>query len=261
MSKRTTKFLSLLALVTALLSAVFILVSFFVDAFAKNETASLIFEEFRTAFDLIAEYTAFGIIIYAFCRYSFKNAKRSILIALGSFVFSFLFQLIATGFLEYFTREQTAKDFWINRLLDTGIGLIGFFIERIIPCALIVLITYFFTRKGTQRIKNVFSFRNPIQKSMFFSALTIYLLNLIPALIAHIIELINVGGTQNLYFEEFMMYYIIPHIFIFVYYLVLTYLVFLGTYFICNKFAESAPIKKTKKLEIASATGATPSEE
>ncbi len=260
MSKRTTIFLSLLALVTALLSATFILVSFFVDIFA-GEVARLIFLEIRTTFDLIAEFTALGIIIYSFCRYTPNKAKRSILIALGSFVFSLVFQLVATGFLEYFTTEITAKDFWLNRLFDTGISLIGFTIERILPCALIVLITFLLTRKGTSKITKLFSFKNPIQKSMFFSALTIYLINLIPSLIGQIISLISVGGTQNLYFEEFMMDYILPHVFTIAYYLILAYAVFLVIYFICNKYAESAPIKKSKKIEPAAVTVATPSEE
>ncbi|MBQ8546057.1 MAG: hypothetical protein IJ437_03850 [Clostridia bacterium] len=261
MSKRTTLFLSLLALITALLSAVFILVSFFVDVFAGNEVASLTFEEIRTAFDLIAEYTALGIVIYAFCRYSFKDAKRSILIALGSFIFSFLFQIIATGAIEFKTSDASSEDIWLSILMFSAFGLLGLFIERILPCLLIAFIAYIFTKNGTKRITKIFSLKNPIQRAMLVSALAIYLINAVPTLILYIIEIVGIGGTSQLYIEEFMLNYVVPHLLILLYNFILTYVVFLAVYIICNKYAESAPIKKVKKTELASDTNATPSEE
>lgn len=258
MSKRTTLFLSLLALVTALLSVVFILVSFLVDIFADSEVASLTFKEIRTAFDLIAEYTALGIVIYAFCRYSFKEAKRSVLIALGSFVFSFLFQIIATGAIEFKTSESSSEDIWLSILMFAAFGLLGLLIERVLPCILIAFISYLCTKNGTTKITGLFSFKNPIQKTMLISAIAIYLINAVPTLILYIIEIAGIGGTSQLYFEEFMLNYIIPHLLILVYNFLLTYVVFLVVYLICNKYAESAPIKKIK---IASTADATLSEE
>lgn len=242
MSKRTTIFLSLLALATALLSVVFILCSFFVDQF-DNQVASMVFEELRTAFDLIAEYTALGIVIYAFCRYTPKKASRSLLIALGSFLFSFLFQIGATALTEMISSEN----FLVNVAMFTLFGAFGLVIERILPCLLIALISFLFTKNGTKRITNIFSFRNPIQRSMIVSAVVIYLVNAIPMLILHILEIISIGGTQNMYFDEFLMNYIIPHLLVVLYNLLLVYGIFLLIYFICKKFEEKAPIKKTNK--------------
>ena len=251
MSKRTTIFLSLLALITALLSVLFISISFLVDFLAGNETASLVFKEIRTAFDLIAEYTAFGIVIYSFCRYTPSKAKRSILIALGSILLSFIFQLTATAIFELTTSAEKTGDIWGNILMFSLFGLFGVVIERILPCLLIAFITFLCTRNGTTKISGIFSLKNPIQKSMFFSAITIYLVNAIPTLSLHIIEIIGIGGTSQMYAEEFMLNYVIPHILILVYNLILVYFVFLITYFICKKFEESAPIKRknTSPLE------------
>ncbi len=251
MSKRTTIFLSLLALVTALLSTLFLLVLFFVNLFSENVAVNLIFENIRTAFDLIAEYTAWGIIIFAFSRYRFKYAIRSLWIALGSLVFSFIFQLVATGFKEYFETYMTAKDFWISRLLDLGIGSVGFLIERILPCCLILLIAYFFTKNGA---RNERLFSKPTQKTMIVSSVVIYIITLVPVLIGHIKELNAIGGTQNLYFSEFLMYYIVPHLFIVLYNLVLVYGVFLLVYFISAKFEDRKPKIKIKENEAVAVT-------
>ncbi len=244
MSKRTTIFLSLLALATALLSVLFISISFLVDFLADNETASLVFKEIRTAFDLIAEYTAFGIVIYSFCRYTPGKAKRSILIALGSILLSFMFQIIATAVYELTTSAEESGDIWTNILMFTLFGLLGVVIERILPCLLIAFITFLCTRNGTAKVSRIFSFKNPIQRSMLFSAITIYLINEIPTLILHIIEIVGIGGTSQLYAEEFMLNYVIPHILILVYNLIFVYFIFLIVYFICKKFEESAPIKR-----------------
>lgn len=79
---------------------------------------------------------------------------------------------------------------------------------------------------------------------MLFSALTIYLVNAIPTLILHIIEIVGIGGTSQMYAEEFVLNYVIPHALILVYNLVLVYFIYLIVYFICKKFEESAPIKR-----------------
>ena len=250
MSKRTTIFLSLLALVTALLSVLFLLVLFFVNLFSENQTVNTIFEYVRTAFDLIAEYTAWGIIVFAFSRYKFNKAMRGVLIALGSLLFSFIFQLVATGFKEYYTTYMTAKEFWMSRLLDLGIGSIGFFIERILPCFLIVLVAYLFTKNSRSRYEKLFSFKNPTQRTMIVSSLVIYVITLVPTLIGHIREIKLIGGTQNLYFSEFFMYYIVPHIFIVLFNLILVYGVLLLVYFISCRFEDGKP-EKIKKVPVA----------
>ena len=257
MSKRTTIFLSLLALVTALLSVVFILSSFFVDQLTDNVTVSMIFEELRTAFDLIAEYTALGVVIYAFCRYKPKEASRSLFIALGSFLFCFLFQIGATAVTEL----KSVDNFFGRIFWFTLFGLVGLIVERIIPCLVIALISFLCTRKGTKRITKIFSFKNPIQRSMLFSALVIYLVNAVPTLFLHIFEIVDIGGTQNMYWEEFLLNYIIPHILIVVYNLLLVYGVFLIVYFICKKHEEKAPIKKSPKIVNLPEQNNTPMEE
>ena len=257
MSKRTTIFLSLLALITALLSVCFIIISFCVDVFAGNETASLTFEEIRTAFDLIAEYTAMGIIIYAFCRYGFKSAKRSLLIALGSFLFSFLFQIIATGAVEFKTSSATSGEIWSSIGMYAALGAVGLFIERILPCLLISFIVIICTRKGITKSERTIR----LIVSISISSVIIYLLNAVPTLILHIMEIIDLGGTTEIYFKNFVLYYIIPHLVIYFKHYVLVFAVFWIVYFVCKKFEESAPIKKHKKVKIASSIDATQSEE
>ncbi len=251
MSKRTTIFLSLLALITALLSVLFIIINVFVDVITDNSTTETLLTYARTTFDLIADYTAYGILIYSFSRFDFKKASRSIWIALGSFVFSITFLLIATGVKEYFEKSLTVGEFWLDRLFDTGVSIFGLLIERILPCALIILISFICTKNGTSRITKLLSFKNPIQRAMLFSSITIYLVNFIPYFIIDILKLIAVGGTKNIYFEVFFYEYITPHIVYIVNHLFFTYIIIFITYFICKKFEESAPIKRknTSPLE------------
>lgn len=243
MSKRTTIFLSLLALVTAILSVLFISVSFCVDFFFDSKTASMIFEEVRTAFDLIAEFTALGIVIYSFCRYTPKNASRSIFIAIGSILLSFIFQIIATAAFEFTTSAEASDVIWESVLMFSLFGTLGLVVERILPCLLIAFIAFLCTRNLaiTKAARTV-----GVVKTIGLSSLVIYLVNAVPALILHIIELVSIGGTSQLYAEEFMLNYVVPHLLILVYNGALVFGVFGLVYFICKKFEDGAPIKRKK---------------
>ncbi len=263
MSKRSIKFSIMLVAITAGLSVLFIVSSLLIDLFAQNELLSDAFYYIRTAFDLIAEYTAFGVVIYAFCRYnSFKQAWPSTIIAIGSFIFSLFFQIGSTAIFEASTNTKlSAGDIWGNIAIDFVLGLLGTFIERLLPCAFIALITYFCTKNGTAKITKLFSFKNSVQRAMFFSVLTMYLINAVPTLVLNIMDIISIGGTKNMYFEEFMLQVIMPHISIILYNFILQYAIYLLVYFLCQKHAESAPIKKTNKSENKTADAVVTSEE
>ena len=241
MSKRSIKFSVLLVGVTAGLSILFILVSLLVDLLASNEILSEALYYTRTAFDLIAEYTALGIVIYAFYRYSAKKASFS------SFAFSLFFQIASTAIFNIATKaDMSSSGIFGNMAIDLMFGLLTLFVERIVPCGAIALITFLCTKNGTARISKLFSFKNPVQRAMLFSAVLIYLVNAVPALYLDIMNIIGIGGTQNMYFEDFMLQVILPHISIVIYHFVLQYVVYLFIYYLCQKYAESAPIKRVK---------------
>lgn len=263
MSKRSIKFLILLAAVTAGISVFFISCSFLVDLFTDNDIVGDAFYYIRTAFDLVAEYTAFAIVIYAFCRYSAKKAWPAVLIALGSFLFSALFQIGATAAVQIYTNTELGfGDILGNIGIDLLLGLLGLTIERLIPCALIALITFLCTMKGTQRISKLISFKNPSQRAMFISCLLLYLINAIPQLVLTVIDLISIGGPSNMYAEDFFMFIgfelVLQQTMIFIYNLILQYLVYMLVYYLCQRHEENAPIKKYKGVD---ATISTVSEE
>lgn len=256
MSKRSIKFLILLAAVTAGISVFFISCSFLVDLFTENDIVSDAFYYIRTAFDLVAEYTAFAIVIYAFCRYSAKKAWPAVLIALGSFLFSALFQIGATAAVQIYTNTELGLgDILGNIGIDLLLGILGLTIERLIPCAIIALITFLCTMKGTQRISKLISFKNPSQRAMLISCLFIYIIAATPELVLSIIELISYGGPSNMYAEEFFSFIgfniILNQTAILVYNLILQYFVYLLIYYLCQRHEENAPIKKYKGVDAA----------
>ena len=247
MSKRSIKFSVLLVGVTAGLSILFILASLLVDLLANNDILSEALYYTRTAFDLIAEYTALAIVIYAFYRYSARKAWPSLVIAFSSFAFSLFFQIASTAVFNIATKaDMSSSGIFGNMAIDLMFGLLTLFIERIVPCGAIALITFLCTKNGTARISKLFSFKNPVQRAMLFSAVLIYLVNAVPALYLDIMTIIGIGGTQNMYFEDFMLHVILPHISIVIYHFVLQYVVYLFIYYLCQKYAESAPIKRVK---------------
>lgn len=249
MSKRSIKFLILLAAVTSGISVFFISCSFAVDRLTDNAIVSDAFYYIRTAFDLVAEFTAFAVVIYAFCRYSAKKAWPSVLIALGSFLFSALFQIGATAVVQIISgTELGIGDIIGNIGIDLLLGLLGLTIERLIPCALIALITFLCTMKGTQRISKLVSFKNPSQRAMFISCLLLYLINAIPQLVLTVIDLISIGGPSNMYAEDFFAFIgfelVLQQTMIFIYNLILQYFVYMLVYYLCQRHEENAPIKK-----------------
>ena len=252
MSKRAIKFFILLAGVTASISAFFITCSFLVDMiFTTDSMISDAFYYIRTAFDLVAEFTAFGIVIYAFCRYSAKQAIPSVLISLGSFIFSAVFQIGATAVVQIINgTDLSVGDVIGNIGIDLLLGLLGLTIERLIPCIVIALIAFLSAMHGTQRISRVVSFKNPAQRAMLISCFLMYLINAVPQFVLTMLDLINYGGPSNMYAEEFFAFIgynvILNQGSILIYNLVLQYLVYLFIYYLCQKHEENAPIKKHK---------------
>lgn len=249
MSKRAIKFFILLAGVTAGISAFFITCSFLVDLITDNAIISDAFYYIRTAFDLVAEFTAFGIVIYAFCRYSAKQAIPSVFIALGSFVFSAVFQIGATAVVQIVNgTDLSTADILGNIGIDLLLGLLGLSIERLIPCVVIALIAFLSSMHGTQRISKAVSFKNPAQRAMLISCFLMYLINAVPQFVLSMLDLINYGGPSNMYAEEFFAFIgfnvILNQASILIYNLVLQYLVYLFIYYLCQKHEENAPIKK-----------------
>ncbi len=256
MSKRATKFLILLALVTSGISVFFISCSFLIDQFTDSALLSDTFYYIRTAFDLVAEYTAFAIVIYAFCRYKFKQAWPSVIIALGSFLISAVFQIGATAIVQITSNPELGTwDILGNVGIDLLLGFFGLTIERLIPCVLIALITFLSTMHGTSRISKAVSFKNPSQRAMMISCLLLYLINAVPQLILTVIDFIGYGGPSNMYAEDFFAFIafelILQQASILIYNLVLQYLVYLLIYYLCQKHEENAPIKKYKGVAVS----------
>lgn len=254
MSKRSIKFSVLLVGVTAGLSILFILASLLVDLFANNDILSEVFYYVRTAFDLVAEFACYGVILYAYCRYPFKKAWPGLLMAFGSCLFSNIFLVSAECISEYVS-PTSSNGFGSAIISIFTSAIIGVSIERILPFMAIVLISYLCTRNGTEKISKFISFKNPIQRAMLISSLLIYSINAFSAFFVVFRDLIALNnlapsidsdlGWQT--FWKIVGFGALEQLTIALYNFALLYAVYMLVYYLCEKHALAAPIKKTIK--------------
>ena len=268
MNKRSIKFTSLLVAITATLSILFIIASLLVDLFASNGILSDVFYYVRVAFDLIAEFSCYAIILYAYCRYPFKKAWPALLVAIGSCLLTHIFLVVAECITEYISPTENVE-FGTAVLSIITAALSGIFIERIIPFMAIVLISYLCTRNGTEKISKLVSFKNPIQRAMLISSILVFSINAFPALFVVIRDLTKLNelagyvneteGWQT--FWRILGFGALEQFAIVLYNFVLLYAVYMLVYYLCEKYSLSAPTKKTTKNETEPVAEAVSSEE
>lgn len=260
MSKRATRFLIFLILITSLVSATFTVPSVIVDTIVDGtenpplllQTASVTLSHVRALFDLIAEFTAYAIVLFCFCRYELKDALKSFIFAGLSFLFAIIFNVLATAAYNLFLNDISFLSFIINSINTFGKSLSVSFLTSILPCVLLAFIAYKLTNSKTMKITKFISFKEPILKTIAIFTLILYCINLVSALVNDIVYIANtIPEVTKSEFIKLMKSYI-PNSIIAVYiplhihFLALLYCILFFVFHICKKYIDAEPNKKTK---------------
>lgn len=182
MKKNFYKLALILILVTACLSVAFALLYFFASGIIVEGDPMIIFLFYvKKFFDLLAVFTGYGTIIYAFARYTYVDGLKAMAIFSLSVLISFVYQVIGSCF---FSGEKLTV-----KLIVTSIyySFGDCFITQYLPALIIALVAYKSTLDGTKPIKKFISWKNPTQRVMLLVTLVIFAINLIIQLVFDII--------------------------------------------------------------------------
>lgn len=181
MKKKFFNLSLILIIATAVLSVIFAIVYYIASEYIDAGSTMLTVTFYvKKAFDLIAVFTGYGTIIYAFSRYStLDGAKITAFFALSVSI-SFLYQVIGTCIHE--------ADFSLDFILFTIYYAFGdCFITQFIPALIIAFVAYKSTKGGTRRIEKLVSWKNPTQRVMIVVTLVIFAINFLALLIFNIL--------------------------------------------------------------------------
>ena len=185
------KFYSLalkLIIATACLSVIFAFIFYLASEVIVAGEPMLIFLYYvKKAFDLLAVFTGYGTIIYAFSRYSFVDGIKTMGIFAISVLISYVYQVIGSTF---FSMEQVSAEMGIFERVTFSIfyAFGDCFITQYIPALVIALVAYKSTVDGTKRIEKFISWKNPTQRVMLLVTLVIFAINFVVLLIFDIIR-------------------------------------------------------------------------
>ncbi len=170
-----------LIIATAILSVIFAIVHYIASELIDAGSTFLTFTFYvKKAFDLLAVFTGYGTIIYAFSRYSTLDGVRVTAYFALSFLISFVYQVIGTCAYE--------ADFSLDFILFTIYYAFGdCFITQFVPALIIAFVAFKSTKGGTRRIERFVSWKNPTQRVMLVVTLVIFVINFIALLIFNIL--------------------------------------------------------------------------
>lgn len=247
MNKKTINFSILLVLITSLLSIAFIITNFVVELKnGSDAVVTLVFGEIRTVFDLIAEFTAYGIIVFAISTYRLSKAWPAYIIAFSSFAISKIFSIPASIYLGML--QNPGYNLWqfLFSVDYVSYEYSSFLETKLVPILVITIVTYLCTKDYTERIHSPFHFKNPTVKSILISTVIIYFINTSLKVIYYSLALISVGGFSGIYKSDFISSILIPLIMDLIYYLILQYFVVFLVQIISLRNQENIKPKKFK---------------
>lgn len=181
MKKKFYNLSLILIVATAILSVIFAIVHFFASEYIDAGSSALTVTYYvKKAFDLLAVFTGYGTIIYAFSRYTtFDGLKITAMFSL-SVIISFMYQVVGTCIFE--------GEFSLEFLLFTIYYAFGdCFITQFIPAVIIAFVAFKSTKGGTRRIESFVSWKNPTQRVMILVTLVIFAINLLMLLVFNIL--------------------------------------------------------------------------
>ena len=171
MKRKFYRLAFILIVSTALLSVLFAILHYIASERIDAGSSFLTFTYYlKKFFDLVAVFTGYGIIIYAFSRYTTMDGMKITAMFAISFAISFVYQVLGTCIHE--------GDFSLDFILFTIYYAFGdCFITQYIPALLVALLAYKTTAGGTARITKLVSWSNPTQRVMIIVTLVIFAIN------------------------------------------------------------------------------------
>lgn len=241
MKKRFLIFSTLLIVATAILSVIFSVVYFVASEVIVAGEGMLTFTYYlKKFFDLVAVFTGYAIIIYSFARFDTMSGLKSIGVFSISFLISFIYQFFGICFYQ--------NDFSAEFIISTIYYAFGnCFITQILPAFVVAFIAYRITKNGTTKMTKLFSLKNPIQKTMFFSTLVIFGINLACLLGFDTFPFLF---EADFYITKSEFWAVLGSVFeVIIIYLVIEYVIYVLMYLLCDWYHEKYCVK-TKKTEI-----------
>ena len=244
MKKNFFKFSLCLNVVFAILAVIFTIIFYVMSAKIDEGEALLdVLQYAKTFFDLLAVFTGYTTIIYAFNKFGFYNGLIAIGVFSISFLISFVFQVVGSCIDN---SAAFTTDFLIYVIYYAfGNG----FISQMIPALLLAYISHKASKKGNKTIKQFISWQNPVQRSMLIITLIIFGLNVVahtgfvvlPTIIS---EFSEYGSITYDFFTEIIVSYVVLIIF----YLIMQYIVYFLVYGIFDNYCLSHPDKPSKDI-------------
>lgn len=229
-----------LIIATTVLSVIFSILYYIAsEVIDEGSTFLAVFYYIKKAMDLIAVFTGYGSIMYAFSRYSTLDGLKVLGIFAISFVISFLYQVVGSCFYE--------NDFALEFILFTIYYSFGnCFITQLIPAILIAFLSYKSTKDGTRKITRLVSWKNPIQRIMIIVTLVVFAINFVALLIFDILAFL-IEAEWLIYANE------LGSIFIsileaIITYVVVQYLMYMLIHFIYNKYTDEGGSSSESEL-------------
>ena len=183
----------------------------------------------KRTFDLLAVFTGYSIIVYAYSRYQARDAIYSIAIFGVSIFISYVYQVIGACV----DQGQVDVDFVIYSIY---FSLGSCIISQLLPGVLVAFLTYMLTKSGARRLESFISWKNPIHRCMIITTLVIFGINIISHLGFNIFPFL-IENNWSIYEYEFWDI-IISIVDYTAYYLVFQYCIYVAGYALCYKLTE-----------------------
>ncbi len=230
MKKKFYNLSLILIVATAILSVFFAIVHYIASEYIDSgSTLVAVTFYVKKAFDLVAVFTGYGTIIYAFSRYSTLDGARVTAYFAISVLISFTYQLFGTCIYE--------ANFSLDFILYTIYYAFGdCFITQYIPALIIAYVAYKSTKNGTRRVEEFVSWRNPTQRVMMLVTLVIFAINLVTLLIFNVFAFL-IESEWMIYLDELGAIFlsILETAFI---YIVLQYIMYMVIHLIYTKYTD-----------------------
>ena len=222
-----------LIIATALLSVLFAVIYYMASEVIVAGEPMLIFLFYvKKAFDLLAVFTGYGTIIYAFSRYSYIDGLKLTGMFAISVIISFIYQVIGTCF---FDSTQLSFELVVTTIYY-AFG--DCFITQYIPALVIAFVAYKSTMDGTKRIEKFVSWKNPTQRVMMLVTIVIFAINFVVLLIFDILAFL-IEVEWMIYIDELgsILASILETAII---YIVVQYAIYMLTHNIYSKYTDHA---------------------
>ena len=246
--KKSFKSISLwLVVLTSVLSTAFaILYNWAKDCYYTDPHFSKTFYDIshylEAGFSSLSLFVCYGIIIYAYARYTPDKAKFSfvyLLLNLGIYwVTQIIFSLSNTTFQSQISAYEIYEkpNYIYISVFCVSLGQI--LVEYILPAFLIAFITAKITKNGVSKITGFISWKNTLQKTMIVSTLVIFGINIL-LLVGLTIFPYLISQAFYITFNAFLNVIIFPLIEKLLFTLLLQYATYMFMYFLCNRYGET----------------------